>query len=47
MNFKTANNASRGQNEFRGPGCLLLNRLVLTVVGGKEGGGSFTGSHAS
>lgn len=46
---RSANNASRGQNEFRGPGCLLLSRLVLTEGGGggKEGGGSFTGSHAS
>lgn len=39
----SANNASRGQNEFRGPGCLLLNRLVLTVGGGQGRWGFFHG----
>lgn len=40
---RSANNASRGQNEFRGPGCLLLNRLGLTVGGGQGRWGFFHG----
>lgn len=40
---RSANNASRGQNEFRGPGCLLLNRPVLTVGGGQGRWGFFHG----